>query len=95
MFHIGDYTHHAKALVDIGPDCLAEINRDDAREMDLADGDRIKVESGSSSVELAVQVGSRSTRGVVYIPKNWLEVPINQLRNGEEGLVSVKISKVG
>ena len=32
---------------------------------------------------------------MVYIPKNWAEVPVNDLRNGEEGLINVKVSKAG
>jgi len=46
-------------------------------------------------VEVPVAVTKRSTPGTVYIPKNWTDVPINKMRNGEEGLVSVKISKAG
>jgi hypothetical protein len=30
---------------------------------------------------------------MVYVPKNWIGTPINMLRNGEEGPVSIKISK--
>ena len=32
MFHIGNYSQHAKALVDIGPECIAEIHPEDAKE---------------------------------------------------------------
>jgi len=95
MFHIGSYTHYAKALVEIGPDCLAEIHSQDAQAMGVQTGDRIRVESETHSVELAVVVNNRSTQGLVYIPKNWGDIPINLMRNGEKGLVSVKISKVG
>ncbi len=95
MFHIGSYTHYAKALVDIGPDCIAEINPKDAKELGLESGDTIKVESSTHSVQLPVSVNKRTTPGVVYIPKNWVDIPINKLRNGEEGLVSVKVSKAG
>ena len=31
--------------------------------------------------------------GMIYVPKNWPEVAINDLRNGEEGLIPVKVSK--
>jgi len=95
MFHIGSYTHYAKALVDIGPDCIAEINPKDAKELGLESGDTIQVESAAHSVQLPVTVSKRSTPGVVYIPKNWVDIPINKLRNGEEGPVSVKVSKTG
>ncbi len=93
MFHIGNYTHYAKALVDVGPDCIAEINSADAKELGIQSGDKIRVESQSLSVDLPVEVNGRSPKGIVYIPKNWPDIPINMLRNGEEGLVSVKISK--
>ena len=95
MFHIGSYSHYAKALVEIGPDCIAEIHSQDAQAMGVQTGDRIRVESETSSVELAVEVNNRSAQGTVYIPKNWEDIPINMMRNGEKGLISVKISKVG
>ena len=95
MFHIGSYTQHAKSLVDIGPECLAEINREDAKSLNLEEGDRIRVESDTDSIELPVAFSTRSTPGVVYVPKNWTDIPVNNMRNGHEGLVSVKISKVG
>ncbi|GIT64424.1 MAG: hypothetical protein Ct9H300mP23_00510 [Nitrospinota bacterium] len=31
MFHIGSYSQHAKALVDIGPECIAEIHPEDEK----------------------------------------------------------------
>jgi len=34
-----------------------------------------------------------TVKGMVYLPKNWVEIPVNMLRNGEEGPVSIKISK--
>lgn len=95
MFHIGSYTHYAKALVDIGPECIAEIHPQDAEKLGVRSGDRIKVQSSTHTVEVPVEINKRSTPGTVYIPKNWVEVPINKLRNGEEGLVSVNISKAG
>ncbi|MCF8720417.1 molybdopterin-dependent oxidoreductase [Nitrospina gracilis] len=95
MFHIGTYTQYAKALMDIGPDCIAEINPKDAKELGVESGDRIRVESSTHTVEVPVEVSKRSVQGVIYIPKNWVDVPINKMRNGEEGLVSVKISKAG
>jgi len=94
MFHIGGYTQYAKALVEIGPECLAELHPDDAQELGVAEGDRIVVESETAGVEVAVKVSPVSARGTVYIPKNWPQVPINSLRNGEEGPVSVRVKRL-
>ncbi len=93
MFHIGSYTHYAKALTDIGPNCIAEISPTDARSLNIKTGDRIVVESSCYKVELPVTVSAVTAKGMVYIPKNWNSIPVNMLRNGEEGSVSVKISK--
>ncbi|MBI4384987.1 MAG: molybdopterin-dependent oxidoreductase [Nitrospinae bacterium] len=95
MFHIGTYTQYAKALVTAAPDCHASINPEDAGKLDLQTGDRIVVESPSYKIEAPVEVSPATARGMVYIPKNWPEIPVNLLRNGEEGPVSVKIFKAG
>ena len=93
MFHIGSYTQHAKALVDIGPECIAELHPDDAKSLGVGTGDQIVVESSASKVEVKVKTSKVTSRGMLYIPKNWTTVPVSALRNGEEGLVKVKISK--
>jgi len=95
MFHIGSYTQHAKALVDIGPQCFAQIHPEDAEKLKLQEGDHIVVESENGKVEVAVKTSYVTAPGMVYIPKNWPEVPVNQLRNGQEGLVPIKVSKTG
>ncbi|QPJ65591.1 MAG: molybdopterin-dependent oxidoreductase [Candidatus Nitrohelix vancouverensis] len=93
MFHIGNYSHYAKALVDIGPSCIAEINSKDAQKADIQSGDKILVESKQGRVEVEVKTSSATPEGMVYIPKNWPEVPVNTLRNGDQNTISVKISK--
>jgi formate dehydrogenase alpha subunit len=95
MFHIGSYTQYCKSLLDIGPDCAARINRADAREMGIRSGDKIRVESDRHQLELPAEVSDVTARGMVYVPKNWVQHAVNMLRNGEEGCVSVKISKIG
>ncbi|MBT3184809.1 MAG: molybdopterin-dependent oxidoreductase [Nitrospina sp.] len=93
MFHIGSYSQYAKALVDIGPECIAELHPDDAKELKISTGDNIVVESPEGKVEVKVKTSRVTSRGMLYIPKNWTTVPVNALRNGEEGLINVKISK--
>jgi anaerobic selenocysteine-containing dehydrogenase len=95
MFHIGSYTQHAKALVDVGPECFAEIHPEDAEALSIQEGDRIFVESANAKVEVPVKTSYVTTKGMVYIPQNWVNVPVNLLRNGEEGLVSIKVTKAG
>ena len=93
MFHIGSYTQYAEALTDIGPECIAELHPEDAKELGVTDGDRIVIESSTHKLEAPILINTVTARGMVYVPKNWIEIPINMLRNGEEGPVSIKISK--
>jgi formate dehydrogenase alpha subunit len=95
MFHIGSYSQYSKALVDIGPECVAELNPEDARKLGISTGDQIVVESSAGKVEVKVKTSRVTSLGMLYIPKNWVNVPVNALRNGEEGLINVKISKAG
>jgi formate dehydrogenase alpha subunit len=93
MFHIGGYSQHAPSLVEIGPECIAEIHPEDAAELGVGEGDRIAVTSETSEVEVPVRLSGVSPRGTVYIPKNWPQTPVNRLRNGEEGPVSVRVTR--
>ncbi len=93
MFHIGSYTHYAKALTDIGPDCIAELNPKDAEALNVINGDRIVIESTTQKLEVPILINTVTVKGMVYLPKNWVNVPVNMLRNGEEGPISIKISK--
>jgi anaerobic selenocysteine-containing dehydrogenase len=95
MFHIGSYSQYSKALVDIGPECFAELNPEDAKKLGISTGDQIVVESSAGKVEVKVKTSRVTSLGMLYIPKNWVNVPVNALRNGEEGLINVKISKAG
>ncbi len=93
MFHIGNYSQYAKALVEIGPECIAEIHPDDAKGLGVSSGDQVVIESSSSKVQVKIKTTKVTSKGMVYVPKNWPEVPVNDLRNGEQGLIQVKVSK--
>ena len=93
MFHIGSYSQHAKALVDIGPECIAEIHPEDAKGLGVSSGDEVIIESSTNKVQVKMKTTKITSPGMIYVPKNWPEVAINDLRNGEEGLIQVKVSK--
>ena len=93
MFHIGSYSQRAKALVDIGPECIAEIHPEDAKGLGVSSGDQVIIESSSNKVQVKIKTTKITSPGMIYVPKNWPEVAINDLRNGEEGLIQVKVSK--
>ena len=93
MFHIGSYSHYSKALVDIGPNCVAEISYDDSQAMGISSGDTIRIQSETDFLDVPVTITDRTPPGIVYVPKNWVDVPVNKLRNGHRGLIPVRINK--
>lgn len=93
MFHIGSYSQHAKALVEIGPECIAEIHPEDAKGLGVSSGDQVIIESSNNKVQVKIKTTKITSPGMIYVPKNWPEIAINDLRNGEEGLIQVKVSK--
>ena len=63
--------------------------------MNIQSGDLIRIKSETDFLDIPVAVTDRTTPGVVYMPKNWVNVPINKLRNGDPGLIPVRINKQG
>jgi formate dehydrogenase len=48
-----------------------EIHPDDASELGIADGDRVRVRSEIGAVEISAEISDRVRRGVVCIPHGW------------------------
>ena len=78
MFHIGSYSQHAKALVDIGPECIAEIHPEDAKGLGVSSGDEVIIESSSNKVQVKMKTTKITSPGMIYVPKNWPEVAIKR-----------------
>jgi len=74
---------------------VAEISYEDSQAMNINSGDRIQIKSETDVLEVPVTVTDRTPPGVVYVPKNWVTVPVNKLRNGHQGLIPVRINKQG
>ena len=60
---------------------------------DSSSGDQVIIESSNNKVEVKIKTTKITSPGMIYVPKNWPEVAVNDLRNGEEGLIQVKVSK--
>lgn len=58
---------HRILLLDY-PEGFVEVNTDDARELSIRDGERIRVISADGSVEVAARVTAEVRRGAVFVP---------------------------
>lgn len=77
----GAITRRIPTLHRAVPHAYAEMNAEDAREMGIRDGDRVRLVSRRGSLELEARIDHRSQphRGQVFVPSFDEERPINRL----------------
>jgi predicted molibdopterin-dependent oxidoreductase YjgC len=80
-FHTGTMTRRSKGLDALLPGPYVEVNRVDAEQLDLVDGDTVRVISRRGAIELMAKVGQRVDQGAVFIPFHFWEAAANVLTN--------------
>jgi nitrate reductase NapA len=78
-WHSGTMTRRVPALFKAYPHATASINPDDAAELALSTGDRIRIFSRRGSVDVLVEIGGRVTpqKGIIFVPWFDEDVMIN------------------
>jgi predicted molibdopterin-dependent oxidoreductase YjgC len=89
--HQGTYSRNSESLVSLVSECFVEINRQDAKKANIADGDSVRIESAQGKLKLKAKTTGRVPEGAVFISENYEWVPVNNLRG--DGYTNVKISK--
>lgn len=80
-FHTGTLTRRVEALNSLVPECLVEINFHDAKNLNIGDGDLVKVSSRRGEIIAKAKISERSTKGLIFIPFHFKESPANRLTN--------------
>jgi formate dehydrogenase (NADP+) alpha subunit len=89
--HQGTYSRNSGSLVSVRPECYVEINRNNAQEAKINDGDMVVIESVQDKIKIKAKTTSRVPEGIVYVSEDYEWVPINNLR--VNGYTNVKIYK--
>lgn len=81
QFHTGTMTRRVEGIERIAGECLIEINKEDAKRLNLSDEEKVKVISrrGEISAKIKVRVGIKP--GVIFIPFHFAEAAANALTN--------------
>lgn len=80
-WHTGTMTRKSRTLTDQINEGYLEINPVDAEELDVADGEKVIVESRRGRITIKTQVTERVPKGVVFIPFHFAESAANILTN--------------
>ena len=80
-WHTGTMTRRSEKLHQEVPEAYVEIHPDDAAQIGLNGGKRVRVASRRGEIELGVRVTKRIRPGVVFIPFHFAEAAANALTN--------------
>jgi formate dehydrogenase major subunit len=80
-WHTGTMSRRSTGLDSREPVPVAEMNALDARELDVADGDEVRVTSRRGSMLIGVRISDRQARGQIFIPFHFREAAANLLTN--------------
>lgn len=83
QYHTGSMTRRVKAIETLYHEPYIEINPEDALELGISDGDKVRVSSRRGSIMLKAMVTKRPERGVVFIPFHFREAAANVLTNSK------------
>ena len=81
-YHTGTMTRKGSALNRLYPEPLAEINAEDAKIMNIADGSYVNIISRRGRLKVKTAVSEMTDRGVVFMPFHFYEAAVNVLTNG-------------
>ena len=78
-WHTGSMTRRAAVLDALEPEAIVGIHPEDASELGVADGDRVRVTSRRGSITLRARIDTAECRGAVFIPFHFREAAANLL----------------
>lgn len=84
MFHSGYLSGNSRVLGNLSAEAYVEMNPEDAAGLELADGAGVIVRSVRAEMKARLKLNKRFPAGVVYVPENFADAPLNRLlKQGE------------
>jgi len=81
-YHTGTMSRKGGALNLLYPEALAEINGEDAKALNVVDGDYVHIVSRRGSLRIKTLVSDTTDRGVAFVPFHFFEAAVNKLTIG-------------
>jgi len=92
LYHSGTVSTHAKGPLAVVAEGYVEFGRQDAKSLQLKDGDLVKLSGNGVELQLKAKVGNRLPPGVLFAPYHFAAAGINRLYRGAAA-VAVAVSK--
>jgi len=78
-YHTGTMTRNSNRLIREYPEALLEIHREDAKSLNLRNGEKVELFSKRGKVRIKIAVSDRVQSGTVFSSFHFFETPINEL----------------
>ncbi|HKL25778.1 MAG TPA: NADH-quinone oxidoreductase subunit NuoG [Desulfuromonadales bacterium] len=92
LYHSGTTSTRAKGPLAVVPEAFVELGREDAGDLDIKDGDMVKISGNGVELKLKAKVDNRLPKGVLFAPYHFGESGVNRLYKGETA-IPVSVSK--
>lgn len=86
LYHSGTVSVHAKGPMAVVPEPYIEVSRDDAAELNLEEGDKLKLKAANGAIEAKVKVDRRLPKGVFFTPYHFAELELNRIYTGQPAI---------
>lgn len=83
LYHSGTVSVHAKGPMSVVPEPYIEVSRDDAAQLSLEEGDKLKLKAAAGEIQAKVKVDRRLPKGVFFTPYHFAEMELNKIYTGQ------------
>ena len=87
LYHSGTVSTHATGPLAVVDEPYIELGREDASELQLADGDMLKLKSAGGEITAKVKVDRRLPKGVLFAPYHFGSLGLNEIYTGQPAIV--------
>ncbi len=86
LYHSGTVSTHAKGPMAVVAEPYIELCREDAAQLELAEGDLLKLKSAAGEIKAKVKVDRRLPQGVMFAPYHFAELELNRVYSGQAAI---------
>ncbi len=91
-YHFGSFSTRSERLLSLCPEGYIEINPEDAKELGIDEGDRVRVTSPQGAFDAVSRVSDKVGRSMIFVPTNFSELGIYRLFEENTTMCRVKVA---
>jgi len=92
LYHSGSVSTRAKGPLAVVSEPYVELSFEDAAELGVTEGERVKIAAKGTELSLKAKVDKRLPKGVVFVPYHFAEAGLNKVYAGE-AVIPAEVTK--